>query len=397
MNWPISESRLPLSTLSCDKGIAMTEKPKSSLPGFCGCLLLFVCMLWFSSSAVAQEAEDPEVEEAEVVEAPPEPVPAPIKSEIQPRPAEMSPYAIHGLLLDITYTGEHLIAIGERGNIITSPDGIGWTQVDVPVRATLTGMSFVDQNNGWAVGHDATIVRTQDGGKTWSLQAFNPDLQKPLHNVYFANTSKGFAFGSFGLFWKTCDGGKTWTEVHAPEVLEFGYHLNGMTQLNDGRYLLVGEAGTMGLSNDGKAWELLESPYEGSFFGVEPRGEKGALIYGMRGNAYVSDDVGNQEWRKINLATVSSIYGAFVMDDDSIILVGADAVVLTVQPDETVERIETYAGVASTGTITDIVRHPGGLMTVGEAGVQPYQTKGAPTQPSVVTRELQLKDSAGPE
>lgn len=362
-------------------------------------MLLGTCLLVQMHGARAQEAAElDEVAEGAgdaVDEAtPPPPEPAPTRSEIQPRPAEMSPYAIHGLLLDLTWTGERLIAVGERGNIIVSNDGIRWAQVKVPVRATLTGLSFVDAQHGWAVGHDASIIRTTDGGRTWTLQSYNPELEKPIHDVFFADTQTGYAFGSFGLFWQTADGGASWQEVHAPAVLEEGFHLNGMTRLNDGQYLLVGEAGLLGLSADGIAWQRLESPYEGSFFGVVPRGPKGALIYGMRGNAYVSDDVSTGEWRQIKLATVSSIFGAHVMDDGSVVLVGADAVVLIVQANETVERAATYAGVSSSGTITGIVRHPGGLMTVGESGVQPYQTKTAPNIPGVVRKDIEL-DHAG--
>lgn len=319
----------------------------------------------------------------------PAPEPAPAGPTAAPEPAEMSPRAIRGLLLDIAYTGQRLVAVGERGNIVASRDGIRWAQVAVPVRSTLTGLSFVDEKNGWAVGHDATIIHTADGGQTWSLQQFKPELLKPLHDVFFVDTTRGYAFGAFGTFFVTQDGGKTWNAVDAPAVLEEGYHLNGMTQLKDGAVLIVGESGLLGLSSDGVAWERLPTPYEGSFFGAIPRGDKGAMVYGLRGNAYVTDDVRGGQWRKVNLATVSSIFGGAPMVDGSIVLVGADAVVLTVLADETVERVATFAGVASSGTISSIVRWPGGLMTVGESGVQPYQTKLAPTTPVAVTRDIE--------
>ena len=342
----------------------------------------------------AAEVTDEAMAEDVSAEAPPEgppavPVPAPSGPTTEPKPAEMSPRALRGLMLDIVYTGERLVAVGERGNIVASRDGVRWAQVAVPVRSTLTGLSFVDPQHGWAVGHDATIINTVDGGRTWNVQAFNPSLFKPLHDVLFLDTSRGYAFGSFGLFWETRDGGKTWTEVYAPSVLEEGYHLHGMTRLNDGQLLLVGESGLLAVSTDGNSWDRLESPYEGSFFGVIPRGEKGAMAFGLRGNAYVTDDVRAGAWRKVNLATISSIFGAWGMADGSIVLVGADAVVLTVLADETVERVATYAGVDSSGTINGVVRWPGGLMMVGESGVQPYQTKSAPTVRSVVTRDLE--------
>lgn len=333
-----------------------------------------------ASAESAASVPDPAASEAAAVPAGPT---------AAPETSEMSPRAIRGLLLDIAYTGQRLIAVGERGNIVASRDGIRWAQVAVPVRSTLTGLSFVDDKNGWAVGHDATIIHTADGGQTWSLQQFKPELLKPLHDVFFVDTNQGYAFGAFGTFFATKDGGKTWNTVDAPTVLEEGYHLNGMTRLKDGAVLLVGESGLLGLSGDGTTWERLKSPYEGGFFGAVPRGDKGAMVYGLRGNAYVTDDVRGGQWRKVNLATVNSIFGGAPMVDGSIVLVGADAVVLTVLADETVERVATFAGVASSGTISGIVRWPGGLMTVGESGVQPYQTKLAPTTPVAVTRDIE--------
>ncbi|MGQ0622953.1 MAG: WD40/YVTN/BNR-like repeat-containing protein [Panacagrimonas sp.] len=314
---------------------------------------------------------------------------APAGPAAKPVPAEMSPRATRGLLIDIAFTGERMIAVGERGNIVASRDGIRWAQVQVPVRSTLNGVSFVDSQNGWAAGHDAAIIHTTDGGRSWELQNFQPERLKPLHDIFFADKSRGWAFGSFGTFLSTSDGGKTWTDVVAPAVLEEGYHLNGMAQLKDGQLLLVGESGLLGISTDGSTWDRLESPYEGTYFGVLPRGEKGAIVFGLRGNAYVSDDVRAGAWRKINLATVSSIFGGVVMSDGSIVLVGADAIVLTVTPEETVERVANYAGVASSGTLAGVVRWPGGLMTVGEAGVQPYQTKARPTDAPAVTRDME--------
>ena len=32
------------------------------------------------------------------------------------------------------------------------------------------GVSFVDANNGWAVGNGGTILHTSNGGATWSTQ-----------------------------------------------------------------------------------------------------------------------------------------------------------------------------------------------------------------------------------
>ncbi len=87
-----------------------------------------------------------------------------------PMPAEIMPKAPESLLLDITRAGEKLFVVGERGHVLVSPDGKSFEQKPTPVRATLNAVDFVGADKGWAVGHDAAIIATTDGGETWTLQ-----------------------------------------------------------------------------------------------------------------------------------------------------------------------------------------------------------------------------------
>lgn len=208
------------------------------------------------------------------------------------RDSEIMPRSAYALLLDIVNTGSHLLAVGEHGSIVVSNDGVKWEQVKAPVRSPLTAITFVDAQNGWAVGHDAAIVKTSDGGKTWVLQNFQPELEKPLLDVLFLDGTNGFAVGAYGLFLKTSDGGGTWTEVDAPAVRGGETHLNAMTKLDNGNLLIVGEQGMIAVSADnGATWSKLKSPYDSSFFGAIASGATGAIIYGLRGNVYKMDDI----------------------------------------------------------------------------------------------------------
>src|SRR5471030_2586830 len=75
--------------------------------------------------------------------------------------------SVHGLLLDVTHAGTRLVTVGERGHILYSDDqGKDWTQAKVPSRQLLTALYFVDDKHGWAVGHDAQILASSDGGAT---------------------------------------------------------------------------------------------------------------------------------------------------------------------------------------------------------------------------------------
>lgn len=150
------------------------------------------------------------------------------KAPPDPMPAEMAPLANRDLLLDVAAVPDGgYIAVGARGHIVRSADGIHWDQAETPVQATLTAVAFADAEHGWAVGHAATILATDDGGQTWSIQHFDPGLETPFLDVAFVDDQKGFAIGAYDLFYKTDDGGKSWTEFE-PQLSRGGWHLNGI-------------------------------------------------------------------------------------------------------------------------------------------------------------------------
>ena len=122
-----------------------------------------------------------------------------------PLSARAAPLASQSLLLDITKINPStLVAVGERGHILLSSDGQQWQQASVPVQSTLTAVYFVDETHGWAVGHDATILATIDGGLSWQIQQYLPKVEKPLLDVLFSDKDNGIAIGAYGLFYRTC-------------------------------------------------------------------------------------------------------------------------------------------------------------------------------------------------
>lgn len=292
---------------------------------------------------------------------------APIKA----RPSEMAPLASRSLLLGLANTGKHLVAVGDRGIIVASNDGRNWAQVTAPVRATLTAVEFVDENQGWAVGHDAVILHSKDGGRTWQLQNFQPELEKPFLDVMFTDASHGMAIGAYGLFVVTRDGGATWTELDAPPILEEELHLNAITRLGNGELFIVGETGMMGVSAGGTNWTRLTSPYEGSLYGAVPRGEKGAVIFGLRGNVYATDDVRTGSWSRIDVGTVASFFGGTLLPSGDIAMVGlaGEVAVLTASGQVRNTKVEAMAGVTGSGTLAGVIPWKGGLLAVGELGV----------------------------
>lgn len=284
-------------------------------------------------------------------------------------PAEPMPLAPKSLLLDMADTGQHYVAVGERGHILLSEDGVQWEQMDVPTRAMLTAVTFADGNNGWAGGHDSVIVHTKDGGKTWSLQNWDPELEKPVLDIFFLDSQRGFAVGAYGLLLRTFDGGQTWTQ-HDDAITEEELHFSGITRLGDGTLLIAGEAGLLARSFDeGETWEAMESPYEGSFFGVVPRGEKGAVVFGLRGNVRTTDDVSSvtaEGWVALQSNTIQSFLGGAILPNGNVAIVGVNGVMMIVSPDNSTTGIVNAEAMGLSGVLP--MRDDDALLVSGEGG-----------------------------
>ena len=243
-------------------------------------------------------------------------------------PAATGPKVAKALLLDAAHAGNRIVSIGERGIVLYSDDeGQTWSQAAVPVDVTLTSVSFADSKHGWATGHDAVILATEDGGANWSLQHADPGLDVPLLDVQFESPTNGFAVGGRGNLFSTQDGGKTWTNQVILTRDEFDSHLFGISKSPSGSYFLGSEQGVLYRSDDGGAtWTQLDSPYRGSFFGVVSTSVGRVIAFAMLGNVAVSDDNG-LTWRMVPTGTDKSFMSATLSAGGAVVLAGLDGAI----------------------------------------------------------------------
>ncbi|OGI42460.1 MAG: hypothetical protein A2V92_00155 [Candidatus Muproteobacteria bacterium RBG_16_65_31] len=234
--------------------------------------------------------------------------------------------SLRPMLLDVASAGARLVAVGERGTVLVSDDrGQSWRGAQTPTSATLTAVYFHDARHGWAVGHDAVILRTQDGGETWALVHSAPREEKPLLDVWFASADSGIAVGAYGLAYATQDGGRSWRPL---KVLADDMHLNALARGSGGRLYIAGEAGTLARSTDGgRSWSRLPSPYRGSYFGMLALPDGTLLLHGLRGKIHRSTDDG-RSWTPVESGTQANLLGGAVLDDGAVVLVGYDGVIL---------------------------------------------------------------------
>ncbi|RMN25088.1 BNR/Asp-box repeat-containing protein [Pseudomonas coronafaciens pv. zizaniae] len=294
--------------------------------------------------------------------------------------------ASRGLLLDVVHAGARIVVVGDHGHILFSDDqGATWTQASVPTRQLLTAVFFVDEQHGWAVGHDAQILASSDGGKSWSKQFEDLKREAPLLDVWFKDLNNGLAVGAYGVLLSTGDGGKHWQDISDRLDNEDQYHLNAIAQVKEAGLFIVGEAGSMFRSGDeGQTWGKIEGPYQGSLFGVTGTAQPSTLLaYGLRGNLFRSTDFGDS-WQPIELKGARGpvefgLASATLLTDGSLVLVGNGGSVMRSHDDgETFEVFNRPDRISLAGVAANL---QGNLILVGQGGVRVASPTGAETTP----------------
>ena len=71
-------------------------------------------------------------------------------------------------------------------------------------------IDFIDRQNGWVVGYDGTVMKTNDGGETWTgLRVDSGDFR----DIQFLDSDRGWLAGRDGAFYRTCDAGESWERI----------------------------------------------------------------------------------------------------------------------------------------------------------------------------------------
>ena len=295
------------------------------------------------------------------------------------QPAEQSSAATHAPILGATSVGKHIVGVGDYGIVLLSDDdGKSFHQAaSVPVSSTLTAVSFVDEKNGWAVGHWGVILNTTDGGEHWAVQRVDTQVDRPLFSVYFFDAQEGIAVGLWSLMLTTHDGGKTWATSTLPVPPD-----GGKTDRNlfkafaspKGSLFISAERGLVLRSDDrGKTWQYIVTGYKGSFWsGLALKGGT-LLVAGLRGTIYRSADDGHT-WQAVNSGVQSSITD-MVQVGDKVVAVGLDGVQVssadegaTFNSTQREDRLSMNAAAVGNGSAALVVFSQKGIVPASQPG-----------------------------
>ncbi len=154
-------------------------------------------------------------------------------------------------------------------------------------------------------------------------------VEIPWLDVLFRDANYGLVIGAFGRAMVTADGGKSWTSIKDSISNPDEYHLNSIEGTTDGKLIIGGEVGTLYSSMDwGKTWKNLESPYDGSFFGLTIDEQTNAiLVFGISGALFRSTDLG-KSWTHYELELPNSLNGGIFTANGGATVVGVGGYLL---------------------------------------------------------------------
>ena len=112
------------------------------------------------------------------------------------------------------------LLVFDSGLVLSTADGGRSLSRKTPVPAPVTDMVAISPTTAFATAGDA-IYRTTDTGSSWTRIAETPRnipilFPQALRAITFASPTVGYAVGDGGTVMKTTDGGGTWSAIPGP-------------------------------------------------------------------------------------------------------------------------------------------------------------------------------------
>ena len=148
-----------------------------------------------------------------------------------------------------------------QGLSCTRTDGDGWCwQHAIVTGHAVNDVFFLDATHAWAVGDASTILKSSDGGDTWTQVALGADVPRTsLTSVRFRDALHGMALSNGGDALQTGDGGVTWTDNPLGGLVHFTANPITFADYGPGRIVVSAAypGGAIASLDDGLTWNAV--------------------------------------------------------------------------------------------------------------------------------------------
>lgn len=249
----------------------------------------------------------------------------------------------NGDLISVFFTSESKGWIaGDDGYLAyTDNDGRTWRRKTLNTAANINEIYFRNSKNGYVVAGRKMFVTT-DGGETWR-DTLIIDRDKigggvaDFLSIRFNSKSQGFIIGTIlndadevidSLLLRTVDGGKSWSRLTLPDVDTELFHLDF-----DGKRegWIVGDLGVVLATNDnGNSWTKQDTGITAGLYNVDFRDEKNGFAVGEQGTIIRTTD-GGSTWEKVDSGVRNTLFRVHFVTDKEGWIVGSGGVILRTQ------------------------------------------------------------------
>ncbi len=224
--------------------------------------------------------------------------------------------------------GEGFI-VGANGTIVKTEDLLQ-TAEKVPFLsdATLFDVVFADHDIGLIVGSKGSIFRTENGGKTWMrVKSSTTNL---LYDTEFLTKTLVLASGWNGEILRSTDGGFSWVKQNNFTRK----YIKSISFKNDHVGLACGGSSNVFMTKDaGETWREIETKNSLNLSKIKFIDELTALAIGNRGVILLSKD-GGETWGTVNSKYYYRLNDFSVTPSGKLFIVGDNGIILKINSKE---------------------------------------------------------------
>jgi photosystem II stability/assembly factor-like uncharacterized protein len=210
--------------------------------------------------------------------------------------------------------------VGGEGLILkTNNGGHSWSQYLSNTIYPYWNVFFIDSINGWACG-SGIISRTSNGGITWELTELSGDYFYLLNDVYFSSLNNGVAGGVkinyYGYYYyviRTSNGGQVWEEFSIPNL----GNVEGVYFTSDSSGFIICWQGILRTLDGGYSWETAFLSNWKRLFDIDFYNRNCGFAVGDDGLIVKTSDGGNR-WQEVNTNIGATLYDVVMIDSNKI-------------------------------------------------------------------------------